>query len=172
MSKSWSPTPDDATIVTRGCRLRKLVAAVVLSVVFAVPAAASAARLPTELWGVQRRPFVVSWTGDSTGYLGGPTGRRGVTTRDIQRRGLRANFGRLRWTTWNATQGRAWGVNWLNNCKPNCARGTFFPKNVNVRVYRPNSSGIFTRLEILSKRNRVQTRRFATRQFGHWIWGV
>lgn len=153
--------------------MRKLIAAVVLSVVLGVPSAALAFRLlPTEVWGLQRRPFVISWTGDSTGYLGGSTGRRFVTKQDIRRRGLRANFGRLRWTTWNATQGRAWGVNWLNNCKPSCAQGAYFPKNVNVHVSRPNSSGIFTRLDILSKQNRVLTRRVARRQFGHWIWAV
>ncbi len=153
--------------------MRKLIATVVLSVVLGVPSAALAfSLLPTEVWGLQRRPFVISWTGDSTGYLGGSTGRRFVTKQDIRRRGLRANFGRLRWTTWNATQGRAWGVNWLNNCKPSCAEGAYFPKNVNVHVSRPNSSGIFTRLDILSKQNRVLTRRVARREFGHWIWAV
>ena len=152
--------------------MRKLITAVVLSVVLGVPSAACAVRLPTGLWGLQFRPFVVSWTGDGTGFLGGGTGRRFVTKGDALRRGLRASFGRLRWTTWNARQGRAWGVNWLDNCIPNCAQGTYFPKNVNVHVYRPNSSGIFTRLEILSKRNRVQTRRVAMREFGHWVWDV
>ena len=152
--------------------MKKLTTAVVLSVVLGVPSAASAVRLPTELWGLQQRPFVVSWTGDSTGYLGGGTGRRFVTKADLARRGTRANFGRLRWTTWNATQGQAWGVNWLNNCNPSCAQGRYFPKNVNVHVYRPNASGLFTRLEILSKNNRVLVRRFAERQFGFWVWGV
>ena len=153
--------------------MKKLTTAVVLGVVLGVPSAAFAFRLlPTEVWGLQRRPFVISWTGDSTGYLGGATGRRFVTKPDIRRRGLRPNFGRLRWTTWNATQGRAWGVNWLNNCKPSCGQGTYFPKAVNVHVSRPNGSGMFTRLDILSKQNRVLVRRVAERQFGHWIWAV
>jgi hypothetical protein len=93
------------------------------------------------------------------------TGRRFVTKADLLRRGLRANLGRLRWTTWNAREGRAWGVNWPNNCIPNCAQGTHFPKNVNVHAYGPNSSGIFTRLDILSKQNRVQARSVAERQY-------
>lgn len=154
--------------------MRKLITAVVLSVVLGVPsvALALAVRLPTELWGLQRRPFVVSFTGDGTGYLGGWTGRKRVTRADLRRTGLRASFGRLRWTTWNAREGRAFGIEWLNNCRPSCGEGTFYVVPVNVHVYRPNASGIFTRLEIRSKRGRVLDRRVAERQFGLWIWGV
>ena len=82
--------------------------------------------------------------------------------------------------TWGVCDGQrgtrrragAWGVDWLNNCIPSCGQGTFFPRNANVHVYRPNASGIFTRLEILSKNNKVQTRRVAVRQSGFWVWGV
>ena len=152
--------------------MRKLTAAVVLTGVLGVPAVASAVTVPTQEWGLQQRPYVISWTGDGTGYLGGANARSSVTRADLQRGGIRGNMGRLRWTTWNATEGRAWGVDWLNNCIPSCGQGTFFPKNANVHVYRPNASGIFTRLEILSKNNKVQTRRVAVRQFGFWVWGV
>jgi hypothetical protein len=42
----------------------------------------------------------------------------------------------LRWSKWNATEGRAKGT-WINNtCDPNCADGRFVRSKVTVRVYR------------------------------------
>lgn len=150
--------------------MRKMTAAVVLIVALGVPTAAAAVKLPTEVWGEQVRPYVVSWTGDGTGYLGGSTGSKTITKADFERKGFRKAFGRLQWTTWNAKEGRAWGVDWLNNCTPSCAEGTFYSQNVNVYVYRPNGSDIFTRLEIQQKNGKHKIRLNATRQFNHWIW--
>lgn len=132
-----------------------------------MPGAATATKLPTELWGLQRRPYVVSFTGDSTGFLGGSTGDESLTPSDLKGRG-RKGFGRLTWTTWNSTQGRAWGVVWLNDCKPACAGGTFHPKKANVHVYRPNRSGIFTRMHIDA--GKYTDTRGAVRFHGYWVW--
>ncbi|WP_026249079.1 hypothetical protein [Streptomyces sp. LaPpAH-108] len=43
----------------------------------------------------------------------------------------------LHWTKWNDGKAYAEGVNWVNNCDPYCARGTFRSYPVTVRLDRP-----------------------------------
>ncbi|MGZ4183827.1 MAG: hypothetical protein ACXVFA_00400 [Solirubrobacteraceae bacterium] len=71
-------------------------------------------------------PAQILWTGDTTGMFAG----RGMP-------GRRPTFGRLHWSKWTATEGRATGANWLNDCLPYCAAGKWTPFNVNLTVYRP-----------------------------------
>jgi hypothetical protein len=104
--------------------------------------------MPTELAGRQAlavRPMGVEFTGDGSGFLGGFTGRR-----SIPKPGLRSvrQFGRLRWSTWNATDARATGAAWLDNGIPDEATGTFYPYPVEVRVWRPQN-GTLTRLSFV-----------------------
>jgi hypothetical protein len=85
------------------------------------------------------KPSQIIWTGDGSGVLAG----HGTASK---------KFGRLHWSKWTATQGRATGANWLNNCLPNCAAGKFSPFNANVTVYRPRViSGfkVFTRMKVV-----------------------
>jgi hypothetical protein len=108
------------------------------------------------------RPAVVIDSGDGAAILGG------LGPRSIHRCSLRC-FGHLRWTTWNATQGIATGIQWQNDCRPACARGTYYPSSrVTIRVWRPNLQGIFTRMTI-----RLGRRSFtlhATESNGYWSW--
>ena len=86
------------------------------------------------------RPGTIIYTGDGSGALAG----RGARSRHPK-------FGRLHWTTWNGTEGRAFGADWVNNCVPFCAAGTFTPYPVNIRVFRPRMLGghrIFTRMQV------------------------
>ena len=85
-------------------------------------------------------PSQIIWTGDGTGVFAG----RGTPSR-------RPKFGRLRWSKWTSTEGRATGANWLNNCIPYCAAGKFTPFNVNLTVYRPRTllgHKVFTRIKV------------------------
>ncbi|MEU6406592.1 hypothetical protein [Streptomyces sp. NPDC046985] len=43
----------------------------------------------------------------------------------------------LRWSTWNGRTAVARGVNFVNDCKPYCAAGTFRSYPVEVRLERP-----------------------------------
>jgi hypothetical protein len=88
----------------------------------------------------QVRPGTITYTGDGSGLVAG----RGTRSRDPK-------FGRLHWTAWNATEGRAFGADWVNNCVPFCAAGTFTPYPVNIRVFRPRvvaGHRIFTRMQV------------------------
>lgn len=84
-------------------------------------------------------PGQILWTGDSTGMFAG----RGTP-------GRRPKFGRLHWSKWTATEGRATGADWLNDCRPYCAAGKWTPFNVNLTVYRPRmllGHKVFTRIK-------------------------
>lgn len=86
------------------------------------------------------RPGTIVYTGDGSGILAG----RGTRSRHPK-------FGRLQWTTWTATEGKASGADWVNNCVPFCAAGTFTSYPVNLRVFRPRVMAghrIFTRMQV------------------------
>lgn len=59
--------------------------------------------------------------------------------------------GPLSWSNWTATGGRGSGFNWLDNCKPDCARGRFHLFAVKLhfwRARRVHGHRIFTRLTV------------------------
>lgn len=85
---------------------------------------------------LQVRPLTISYTGDGTGYLGG---------RKSFPRGL--DRGGLHWISWGPRVADARGYAWLNNCRPDCARGSFHPYRARIRARRPRH-GLFTRLII------------------------
>jgi hypothetical protein len=63
----------------------------------------------------------------------------------------------LSWTSWTATSGKGSGWDWLDNCKPNCAAGTFHSYPVNLKVWNPqtvNGHLIFTRMTVTFTGNR------------------
>jgi hypothetical protein len=118
----------------------------------------------TGLTGPTRtRPGIVVLSVDGSGLLGGITGRHPTES-------TRGNpFGRLHWTTWNATQGRARGAEWINNCIPSCGQGVYRAFKATVHVYDPSSTGVFQRMTIAtpSKRLRTYSALYAD---GAWGW--
>jgi hypothetical protein len=113
--------------------------------IIAAASAASPPVLPTELVGkraLEVRPAAVDFTGDGTGILGGFTGQRTLPKAKLKQV---SQFGRLHWTTWDATDAHGTGAVWLDNGIPDEATGTFFSYAVEVRAFRPRY-GIFTRL--------------------------
>jgi hypothetical protein len=109
--------------------------------VFALSSASASAHLPVLLTQdanvpFQVRPAIVAYTGDGTGYLGGARSSPHHTDR-----------GRIHWLTWNRRRGFGRATVWINNCRPNCARGQFSPHRGAVRVRRVRH-GAFTRLTI------------------------
>lgn len=124
---------------------RTRVAAALLAVVaLGLTAAAAVAVTPTLLTGTVRefqvKPSEIVYTGDGSGLLAG----RGTSRRTRR-------FGRIHWTSWNSRTGRGWGGNWLDDCAPDCARGTFTAYPVNLKVYRPRvlaGHRLFTRLQV------------------------
>jgi hypothetical protein len=142
---------------------------VCLIAALAFPAAAMASvKVPTETEGsLQVRPYVIGWTGDGTAFLGGFTGHRSVSKPSLAGHSLSFGLGRLRWTTYNATEGRAYGADWVDNGVPDNASGTFFPAKVSVHVYRPEN-GVFTRLTFNIGRHVITED--AINNGGFWQW--
>lgn len=117
-----------------------LLAVLVVALLVASPPASAQAppRLATQdpEDQLQVRPAVVSYTGDGTGYLGGRTTSPGHLDR-----------GGLNWISWKHGLAVAHGFAWLNDCRPDCARGHFSPHRAMVRARRPRH-GRFTRMTI------------------------
>jgi hypothetical protein len=122
--------------------------ALVTAVFIAVTGAAAMAKVQVPAYSgpivpgknPQIRPGTIIYTGDGSGLLAG----RGTRSRHPK-------VGRLRWTSWNATEGRAFGADWVNNCMPFCAAGTVTPYPVNIKVFRPRvleGHRIFTRMQV------------------------
>jgi hypothetical protein len=138
--------------VTSGKRPRigfaLLLAVAVIGCVFTPRAAATEAgqvRLATQLeeTPLQVRPPFIGYTGDGTGYLGGRN--------DDPRRVVDGTLhGGLHWFTWGSRAALAHGWDWLNNCRPDCADGSFHRFKAIVRARRPRH-GLFTRMTIKTK---------------------
>lgn len=125
--------------------MRKFIGALAVAVVLTAPAAAAGAAIPLAAdsqapgaQGLAYRPASIVYSEDGSAYLAG--------------RGTSARYpGRLIWTTWNTNQARGYGSTWLDNCKPNCAAGTYSSYRSNVRLYRPRMLGghlVFTRMTV------------------------
>ena len=116
--------------------------AVCFSSVLLVPFALGATRLPTLLadgphgqltWQV--RPAHIVYTGDGSGVLGGSDGTGA------------AHPGHLKWASWTRTEATGSGTVWIDDCKPDCAEGTFTGNRVKVNAFR-RVKGHFTRLTL------------------------
>lgn len=79
-----------------------------------------------------------------------------------------SSFGRLHWTVWNATDGRAAGALWLTNCTPTCAQGKWQRVRATIHVYRANFAGIFTRMTVHAGRYNGTVS--ASPRQGLWFW--
>ncbi len=45
----------------------------------------------------------------------------------------------LKWSEWDGSRAVGSGVDWVDNCTPNCAAGKFFKQNVIVILWRPEA---------------------------------
>ena len=128
-----------------------------VALILALPGTSLALRLPGLLSNTnvrhpfQVRPAVVGYTGDGTGFLGGFDGK-----------GERGHFGHMTWLTWTRRVATGSGALWGDDCKPDCAEGTFSPVPVKVRAFAPHR-GHFTRLTLRYHRNGARSIR-RTRQ--------
>jgi hypothetical protein len=123
-----------------------------ISAVFAslaVAASASAATLPGAVLGggtpkagknVKVRPNQIVYSGDGSGSLAGPG-----------KAGRHPKPGKLKWSSWTGSAALGTGDDWLNNCEPFCAAGSFSEHPVNIKLYRPRTMlhvSVFTRMTI------------------------
>jgi hypothetical protein len=115
----------------------------------AITSTASASALPSVLAdggtvtqgkNVLVRPKQIVYTGDGSGFLAGPgkAGRRPKPTK-------------LKWSSWTSSMALGSGDDWLNNCKPFCAAGTFSQHAVSIKLSRPRTMLrllVFTRMTV------------------------
>jgi len=122
---------------------------VALLVSLVVAAAASAAALPGGVAdggnpkqgrNVLVRPKQIVYSGDASGFLAGPG-----------RTGRRPKPGKLSWSMWSSSSAQGNGDDWLNNCLPDCADGSFSEHAVNITLFRPRRMLgllVFTRMRV------------------------
>lgn len=111
----------------------------------------------------QERPAEISYTGDGTGVIGG---WHGDPASD--------NFGQLHWKTWVRSHASATGADWLNDCRPDCAEGSFYPHRATVRLSRVRH-GHFTQMVVKAKfdnRHLVDRRRMVHTSYGYYSWVI
>jgi hypothetical protein len=90
------------------------------------------------------KPATIVYTGDGSGLFAGATAVS------------KTNFGSLHWSKWNKKKAVGSGANWLNDCKPNCAKGKFHSYPVTLKLTRPRTVAgkhIFTRMTVTYTQN-------------------
>lgn len=125
--------------------LRRISILVATGVLVAAPGAVAGGlpKLPSTIGppgkgDLQVKPSSIVYSGDGSAFL---AGAKKSNHRDKP----------LKWSSWTATGAHGSGFNWLNNCKPNCAAGTFraFPVKLHAyRARRVHGHRIFTRLKV------------------------
>ena len=106
----------------------------------ALPLAVADGGTPTKGKTVLVRPGQIVYTGDGSGFLAGPG-----------KGGRRPKPGKLKWSSWTTRAALGSGEDWLNNCEPFCAAGTFSQHAVNIKLYRPRKLFgllVFTRMTL------------------------
>jgi hypothetical protein len=126
-------------------RLRKIAVLTATAALVIVPNALAAGlpKTPTEAGppgrgDFQVKPGSIVYTGDGSGFFAG-----------AEKANHRA--GNLKWTSWTGSGARGSGFNWVNNCNPNCAGGTFHRFAVTLKLSRPrhvHGHFIFTRMNV------------------------
>jgi len=121
---------------------RALILVLAATVAVGLAGSAVARGLPTLLGNSPKgpiklmiRPAQIIYTGDGSGILGGFDGGKGK------------GFGHLTWTRWTTGSAFGHGADWIDDCRPDCAEGTFTAHQATVNAFRPRG-GRFTRLTI------------------------
>jgi len=68
----------------------------------------------------------------------------------------KTNLGNIHWSKWTKKKAVGAGANWLDDCKPNCAKGKFQGFPVKLTLTRPRVVGgkhIFTRMTVTYTQN-------------------
>lgn len=151
--------------------MKKLWCAIAISLIAVSSASAATAHLPgLTQEGTAKpkvRPTLIVYTGDGSGYFAGP------------RKLGHSNYGHLSWSNWTKTRASGSGANWVNNCKPSCAQGTYTGYPVKLQASTPKRVEgylLFTRLKVTytGKRpafahDRTQTWKLGnTKKFFYW----
>jgi len=138
----------------RSARARNWVLLVAVFVILGIASSGAAASgsLPVsptylqatdEYNGLQVEPATITYTGDGTGFLGGPVARN-------QQSGIH-------WTKWTTAVALGTGFNQLNDCIPYCARGKFHGYRVRIELWHPQvlvGTLVFTRMTIFYRHSR------------------
>jgi hypothetical protein len=132
-----------------GAAMRSGASALALLTVLVVTSAAGAAALPGAVAdggaakqgkNVLVRPKQIVYTGDGSGFLAGPG-----------KAGRHPKPGKLTWSSWTSGAALGSGDDWINNCEPFCAAGSFSEHAVNIKLYRPREMlglSVFTRMTL------------------------
>jgi hypothetical protein len=158
-------------------RLSRFLAAVGVTcglLALASPAAAGTTALPrllAEDFGTFAvRPAQVVISGDGSAIIGGPAAWVGRNP-DPQHPG--SQLGHITWATWTTTGATGSGDFWLDNCKPDCAGGTYYPHLVKL-VASHVGGGVFGQL-VLTFVGRQRTARYAVKHLNPgpagYVWG-
>jgi hypothetical protein len=93
------------------------------------------------------KPGEIVYSGDGSQFFAGKrTGPRKI--------------GKLHWTVWKGTEALGTGYQWINDCNPSCANGTFSSYPVTLKATKPKQESkyyIFTRLKVT----------YTGKKFGH-----
>jgi hypothetical protein len=117
--------------------------------------ASSLPRLLAEEFGAfSVRPAQIVISGDGSAIIGGPAPWIGRNP-DPQHPGTQ--LGHITWATWTTTGATGSGDFWRDNCKPDCAGGTYFPQLVKL-VASHVRDGVYTQLVLSSAGGRRTTR--------------
>ena len=128
-------------------RLSLAVAALTVGATLSVTALAAAPLprlLAAEFGSFSVRPPQMVMSGDGSDVIGGNAPWVG---RNPDPQQLGSQLGHITWTVWTATGATGIGVQWLDNCKPNCAEGTYFPQTVKLAASRA-AAGVYSRLAL------------------------
>src|SRR5438105_13848585 len=128
--------------------MKKPLIGVAVGLMFASGATAALAALP----GVTAegaaapkvKPKTIIYTGDGSGLF---AGAQAVSKTD---------FGSIHWSKWNHKRALGSGGNWLDDCKPDCARGKYHGYPVTLSLSRPRTvagKDVFTRMVVTYTQN-------------------
>ena len=90
------------------------------------------------------KPTGIIYSGDGSAFFAGA------------QKVSKTNFGSITWSKWNSKKALGSGGNWLNDCKPDCARGKFHGYPVTLKLTRPRKVEgfhVFTRMVVTYTQN-------------------
>jgi hypothetical protein len=128
--------------------MKKPLIGVAVALTFAAAVPAALAALPgvtSEGTAAPKvRPRTIVYTGDGSALF---AGAQAVSKTD---------FGSIQWSKWTKKKAHGSGGNWLNDCKPDCARGKFHSYPVTLSLSRPRKvvgKHVFTRMTVTYTQN-------------------